>query len=67
LDTQQYSSCDSVVDIVTKLRAGRSKIRIRTGVNISVSSKMTKLALGPEQPFTQWMPDFFAGGKAGEK
>jgi hypothetical protein len=32
-----------------------------------VSSKTTKLALGPEQPFTKKMPDFFSGGKAVEE
>ena len=48
--------------IVTRLRAGRSGVRI--AVRARVFSKSSRHNLGRNQPRSQWVPGFVSGGKA---
>jgi len=48
----------SVFGIQTRLRSGRSGVRIRAGARDTSSSNR------PMQPLLQWEPGFFPGSKA---
>jgi len=54
----------SVVNIVTRLLAGRSGARIPAEANILLLSETPRPVLGPTQPRIQWVPGFFLGEKA---
>lgn len=58
------SKFDWIVRLVTNLRDGGSGVRIPVGANIYLSSKTSRLAMGPTQPPTQWVQGFCPGGKA---
>ena len=49
-------SFDDVVCLLTRLRDGRSGVRMPVGA---------RPELGPTQPSVRWVPGFFLGGKAG--
>ena len=56
------SSC-SVVGTVTRLPAGRSRVRILAVQGIFLFSKTCGPALGPTRPPIEWVPDFFPRSK----
>jgi hypothetical protein len=53
----------SVLVIVTKLRAGRSGVRMSVRAEIFLFSKTSRPAFGPTQPPIQWVPGAFSGVK----
>jgi hypothetical protein len=64
---QESGSRDSLVGIVTRLRAGRSGARIPEGERGVLFSKTPRPALGPTQPPVQRVPSFFPEIKRPER
>jgi hypothetical protein len=55
------------VGIVTRLRAGRSEIRILVGYKrFFPSPKTSRPVLGPKQLAIQWAPGSFSSGRGGK-
>ena len=54
-------SWGSVVGIMTRLRVGRSGVRMSVGAEIFLFSKTPRSVLGLTQPPIQWASRFFPG------
>jgi len=49
------TSCNGVVDLVTRPWAGQSRVSILAGQKIFLFSKTFRLAVGPTQPPIKWV------------